>query len=286
MQPLNTTFDEKTEALRQKWVGMSVYFSEEVEPVTLQHSLSNFELLLSKADFHNKKLKIAELGCASGIFCKAVLEKYSELIDEYLLVDISDTMIELAKKRLNNYTADSSIKIELRVLSMDDLQSVDDNHYEIVVSNFCIHLVAYPDKAFTEVHRILKAGGLFGASVLGGYEGSQRFETLISLAKEMHMDNPNPQVYSQFKYGKPDLFAAAGENSGFTAIHTKEFYNQTVFSKDFTDKNINFCKQYLKPEASSEELEVFGKEYQKRMEEQSNDSGVVKTLGIFAAFKK
>jgi len=143
MENTGKMYDEKTAEVQKKWLGLSNYFAEKVEPTTLPNALQNFEQLISVLPSIGG-LKLIELGCGSGLFCKHILDNYASLITEYTLVDISDIMIDLAKQRLQDYVSSGKQKMSFYVLSVDDLHSIPSGEYDLAIANYCIHLAAYP----------------------------------------------------------------------------------------------------------------------------------------------
>jgi ubiquinone/menaquinone biosynthesis C-methylase UbiE len=158
---MNKNTEVKKEGPKETWnKKISGYFVQEVEPVTCVKSLENFSEVLKIISKGDKKLKIIEIGGGSGIFCKAVLDTFPSLVEEYALVDISEVMVEFAQERLKEYLKQTeNFKLSIHLLSMEDLNTISDKHYDIVISNYCIHLVENPAKAFTEVKRVLKPDG-------------------------------------------------------------------------------------------------------------------------------
>lgn len=75
-------------------------------------------------------------------------------------IDMTEEMIDLANKNKEKL---GFTNIEFRLGEIDDLP-VDENSIDVVISNCVLNLVPDKEKAFSEIHRILKKGGHFCVS--------------------------------------------------------------------------------------------------------------------------
>ncbi len=285
MESSHKKYDEKTNEVYKKWLGLSNFFAEKIEPTTLPNALQNFEQLISVLPSISG-LRVIELGCGSGIFCKSILDSYSSLIDEYTLVDISDVMVDIAKKRLEDHIANGKCKLNFHVLSIDDLHSIPSGAYDLAISNYCIHLTAYPHKAFLEAKRVLKPEGYLTASVLGNYRNSQRFRTMVESAEEMGLFDPQPHVLEQFQFGSEDLLSQAGEKAGFKLIYSHVFYDLAPVGDNFGYEVIRNHRPLLNSKMTEDEAKKIGELYEQKLKSETGESRTMKTMGVYAIFKK
>lgn len=285
MESTDKKYDEKTAEIHKKWVSLSNYFAEKIEPSTLPNALQNFEQLISVLPSIGG-LKLIELGCGSGLFCKNILENYSSLISEYTLVDISDIMVDLAKQRLQDHIADGKHKLSFHVLSIDDLSSIPSGEYDLAISNYCIHLTAYPDRAFAEARRVLKPQGYLTASVLGDFRQSQRFRVMVESAEELNLFNPQPHVLEQFQFGSEELLSQAGQKAGFKVIYTQVFYDLAQVGDDFGYETIKNHRPLLNSNMTEDEMKKLGEMYEQRLKKETGEERKMQTMGVYAIFQK
>jgi SAM-dependent methyltransferase len=218
--------------------------------------------------------------------CKAVLDSHADLIAEYALVDISEAMIGFSKERLKFYSQEShKLKLSFYVLSADELQSISDDYYDIVVSNYCIHLVGDLQKALKEIKRILKPEGYLASSVQGDINRSPRYQLVIDLAKSNGLFEEKAAWFKSFYLGEVKLLSGAGEGAGLRFIEGHEFFDLYRLTSDFARSNIDSFKPVLKPDIDEQSLEEIVSQYQARVDEECKD-GLVKSLGIFVLFQK
>ena len=113
-----------------------------------------------------KGKKIIDIGCGSGIYSEILQKKGAEVVG----IDISKTLIEIAKSEVK--------KVEFRVANIKELP-FKNNSFDIAVSALMLGYLENWDRAFSEVKRILKPGGVFIFSILNPiYECKE--ETMVN----------------------------------------------------------------------------------------------------------
>lgn len=95
---------------------------------------------------HNKK--VLDLGCGSGISTKKLKEWGAEAIG----IDISENMIEIAKRTLPDTT--------FVIADMEKLP-FKDNSFDVVSCSMSLHYINDLGPTFEEVYRVLKTKGVF-----------------------------------------------------------------------------------------------------------------------------
>jgi|LakMenEpi03Aug12_release.lakeMendotaPanAssembly.Ray.scaffolds.fasta_scaffold441278_2 SAM-dependent methyltransferase len=106
----------------------------------------------SSMDFTNTR--ILEIGCGRGGFANYFLSKYSNTISSYNAVDYSTEAVRKGREYIGNrYT---NVTIET-----GDIQNIHfgDNTFDFVFSFETIEHVPSPDKAVSELNRVLKKTG-------------------------------------------------------------------------------------------------------------------------------
>lgn len=114
-------------------------------------------LLIELGEFEEAR-SVFEFGIGTGRFAQKLLSEHTPSGCEYRGVDISPTMIDIAKERLR----DRELQTSIELTSGETRLSADENRYERFVSNYVIDLMAEEDARtlIGEAHRILKPGGL------------------------------------------------------------------------------------------------------------------------------
>jgi SAM-dependent methyltransferase len=78
--------------------------------------------------------------------------------------DISPEMVEVAKRRVSTFGVTN---VEFRVMDAQEIE-LPDSAVDGVIHRFGPMLLPDPDASFAEVHRVLRDGGLYLSTVIGG----------------------------------------------------------------------------------------------------------------------
>lgn len=139
-----------------------------------------------------KNKKILDAGCGEGYLSRLLAERGASVVG----VDYSKNMIQAAKTKTNR-----TLNIEYIHGNCEQLDFLQDNSFEIVVSNMVIHDLANYQKAFTEVYRLLQKDGLFVFSILhpcfdtpnSGWVKNEDSEKLFWKVDRYFEEGPNEQ---------------------------------------------------------------------------------------------
>ncbi|MCB0328055.1 MAG: methyltransferase domain-containing protein [Bdellovibrionales bacterium] len=108
-------------------------------------------------------LRVLDLGCGTGRDC-VVIAKLVGDTGQVVGVDMTDEQLEIANRWLPYH--EEKLEIKPGVLSfvkghMEDLAAIglEDNSFDLVISNCVLNLSADKDKLFSEIFRVLKPGG-------------------------------------------------------------------------------------------------------------------------------
>jgi len=110
---------------------------------------------------HPSVERFLDLGCGDGILANIILERYPNA--RGVLLDLSESMIQAAKEKLNCYSTD----LEFIIFDYGNHNWVNlvgsEKSLDIIVSGFSIH--HQPDnrkrEIYSEIYGLLKPGGLF-----------------------------------------------------------------------------------------------------------------------------
>lgn len=92
-------------------------------------------------------MKVLELGCGSGNYT----ELYAKSGADILAVDLSEDLLEIARKRLPH--------VRFQIAAAESLEGIADNSLDCVIGNAVLHHFEVP-LALRAMHRVLKPGGM------------------------------------------------------------------------------------------------------------------------------
>ena len=127
----------------QAWQGAAPVYADHVAAMT---ALSGQCELIQEVAELNTKSTVLDVGCGPGLLT-AQLANFAQRI---VGIDFSANMITEAKSRFP--------QLEFHEADAENT-SFDDHTFDCVVVNYCAHHLARPEKAFTELRRIIKLGG-------------------------------------------------------------------------------------------------------------------------------
>ena len=120
-------------------------------------------MLVSQADLSQAK-KVLEFGCGTGRFALTLLSDHLGEDATYLGLDISETMIELSRGRLERFGS----RVRLHQTSGHASLPTQDSTMDRVFSNYVLDLLSVDDikRFFRESARVLHPGGLLCLTTL------------------------------------------------------------------------------------------------------------------------
>lgn len=101
---------------------------------------------------------VFEFGCGTGRFAETLLEHHLPPDAQYLGIDLSPRMVELARARLTRFKQ----RAEIRETDGSLLGSITSSSYDRFVSNYVFDLLSEKEikNILTKAHRIVRVGGL------------------------------------------------------------------------------------------------------------------------------
>lgn len=136
-----------------------------------------------------------------------------------LATDISANILEFAAAEAH---AAGLMNVETRVMDGENLDELDADSFDAVISR--VGLIYFPDqqKALTGMRRVLKPGGKVGAIVYSTAESNRFFSIPISIIrKRAQLPPPLPGQPGPFSLGSPGVLEAAYQRAGFHNIQTR-----------------------------------------------------------------
>lgn len=144
-------------------------------------------------------LEVLDVGCGTG----RMVENLKKFGAKVTGVDVSEKMLAIAKKRFSTS--------EFVLGDIEDLP-FEDESFDMVVATFVIVHLAALQRAFDEVYRVLKPGGVFLLSNI-----NQRKAPKLKVEKE--------EILIRSYYHRPEAVSKALEES-FFAIEADGFVQQ------------------------------------------------------------
>src|SRR5687768_17611275 len=136
-----------------------------------------------------------------------------------LATDISSNILEFAAAEAR---AAGLTNVETRVMDGENLDELDDDSFDAVISR--VGLIYFPDqkKALTGMLRVLKPGGRIGAIVYSTADKNQFFSIPISIIrKRAELPPPLPGQPGPFSLGAPGVLEEAFRSAGFRDVETR-----------------------------------------------------------------
>ncbi len=131
-------------------------FGERQDRSTLYEDLP-IKLLIENSEFEDAD-SILEFGCGTGRLAERLMTDHISLDATYAALDISDTMIDLTRSRLEPWKTRTEVNRTSGKMTLD----ADDSSYDRFVSTYVCDLLSISDivKLLDEAHRVLRPGGL------------------------------------------------------------------------------------------------------------------------------
>jgi len=131
--------------------------------------------LVEAADFRAAHA-ILEFGCGTGRFALEILSGIAPKDCHYLGIDVSPTMVALARARLRSYSDRAEARLSDGAITIGE----PDGSFDRYVSNYVLDLLSRDctGQLLSEAHRVLEPGGLL--CLVSLTHGSSPFQKLVS----------------------------------------------------------------------------------------------------------
>jgi ubiquinone/menaquinone biosynthesis C-methylase UbiE len=128
--------------------------------------------LVRHADF-GRASSVVEFGCGTGRFAKSLLEEHLPADARYVGFDLSETMVDLSRRRLESFGERAEVHLTDGSPGLD----LETGCFDRFVSNYVLDLLPVEEirAVVLEARRVLRAGGLLGlVSLTHGCTGPSR----------------------------------------------------------------------------------------------------------------
>lgn len=218
-----------------------------------------------------KGARVLELGCGDGSFWVKNAHRLPENC-EIILTDISEGMVEDAKRNLKN----EENKFTFKVVDAENIL-FKDSSFDIVIGNFLFHYVEDRTKSFQEVKRVLKDEGYFYSATMGKEHMYEIRQLLKGFDSKINMSFVQPGEIFGMENGKEQLMESFTHIKEYTyddslIVTEAEPLMEYIFSLPI---NINEV-------LSSEKVDELKELLKKRIRDEGNIF-IKKVAGIFEA---
>lgn len=215
---INENDDSFTLFEKQAWAISAGPYHQLFEPFT--RKLADILLNEVKKDNH-EATSLLDLATGPGYLARKAKEYgYLNIVG----VDLSNEMIAIAQQaQTSSYSASlNSSLVRFKVGDAEQLDEID-NSFDSVTMSFGLPHLPKPDKAISEVYRVLKPGGRFGCTAWAEPEQNIGFKLLLD-AIDTFVDKTKtiPAGPPFFQFGNPGNSHNALEHAGFTNVTIKK----------------------------------------------------------------
>lgn len=165
--------------------------------------------LVKRVENMNPKI-ILELACGTGRVTKHLSEKFPA--GKIYATDINPDMIDVAKKMVPNEN------VEWKSVDMQEIQ-FQDNYFDLIVCQFGIMFVPDKQKAFNEMFRVLKPGGLLIFNSWDKLENNLVALTAHETVNTFFKDDPVTFYQIPFSYNNEVEIRNNLQDAGFKDIN-------------------------------------------------------------------
>ena len=166
--------------------------------------------------------RVLDVGVGTGFLSIMLAEMGHHVVG----VDLSEDMLEVARKKMN----ERGLKLDLKIGDAEDLP-FEDGSFDAVVNRAVLWTLPDPKKALTEWNRVLKTNGklcffVHGPHSKGTSPGlSRQFTNLVILARERR--NPWKTLYDSVDLpmrggAEPSAMTALLKGAGFVDIKSEQ----------------------------------------------------------------
>ena len=162
--------------------------------------------------------RVLELACGAGGLGLAAATLVGEG-GEVVVSDVAEDMTAIAARRAREAGLGN---VRARVLDVEEIDEADAS-FDVVVCREGLMFAVEPARAFGEIHRVLRPGGRFAASVWGPPARNPWLGVVMNeVSVEVGSLVPPPGVPGPFALADADRLRALAVDAGFAAVELSE----------------------------------------------------------------
>lgn len=170
----------------------------------------------------SKGQNVLDLGCGSG-YQTALIAQMVGSSGSVVGLDLSPEMIAVASRRLNSAGATNMSFQNCDITNLP----FPDHSFEAATARFSFMFVPDIENALRELHRVLKSGSRFAASVWAEREKNPLPRNVIE--KYFELPPADPRVPGHFRFSKPGDLCRLVSGAGFAEAEDRTITVREVF---------------------------------------------------------
>jgi len=166
-----------------------------------------------------------DIGCGTGALSEAILRDTAPAAVSG--VDPSAGFIAYAREQV------ADVRVAFEVADAQTLPFVDD-HFDAVVSGLALNFIPSPERALTEMVRVVRPGGTVAAYVWDYAGEMQLMRWFWDAVAALHSDGPDLDEAHRFPLCRPEPLERLFQAAGLKSVGVRSIDVPTVF-RDFDD---------------------------------------------------
>lgn len=151
---------------------------------------------------------VLDVGCGTGVLTRE-LTQHVGATGSATGFDLSESMLGVARDRCPDATFKQGNVIEL---------PFDDQSFDVVISSFMLMFVLDPEKALSEMARVLKTDGRLVVSVWQGLENNVVYHELVEATREVAGSDSANSLAWPFTMGEPGKLETLLKSAGVEEV--------------------------------------------------------------------
>jgi len=147
---------------------------------------------------------VLDVGCGTGVLTREIVKHVGEA-GSVTGIDLSESMLGVARNNCPGAKFKQGNVAEL---------AFDDEGFDVVVSSFMLMFVPDPEKAISEMRRVLRPGGRLVVSVWQGLDNNIVYRALVEATREVTDDASADSMAWPFTMGEAGRLANIFESAG------------------------------------------------------------------------
>ncbi len=162
---------------------------------------------------------VLDVGCGTGVLTRALVQHVGDG-GSATGFDLSESMLGVARNRCPDATFKQGNVIQL---------PFDDQSFDAVISSFMLMFVSDPERALSEMQRVLRPGGRLVISVWQGLENNVVYRDLVEATREVAGDDSADSMAWPFTMGQAGRLEGIFKSVGMRGVAISEHDGTATF---------------------------------------------------------